>query len=325
MHDLAAQEPERLQELINLWYAEAGANGAFPLDDRGALEIILTPRPLLSPPRNRYVYYPGLADVPESQAVNIRNRSYAIGALVDIPGAGRARACCSRTARASAATRSTSRTTGCTTSTASSAASSRRSSPTEELPTGEKLILSAAFEKEGEDPPGVAVGTLSLYHGDVKVGEGRIKTQPGKFSLAGDGLCVGRDSSDPVTDDYPGDGAVGVHRRHDQPRRRRRQRRALRRPRARGRRDDVARVARAAARVPGAEAGGGLRRRRRAGGEQPMPIQLDVVLRRLVEMADQDPPVRDRAGSPGRPSPTCARPCARAGVVCAPPELVSPN
>ena len=78
----------------------------------------------------------------------------------------------------------------------------------QELPTGEDLILSAAFEKDGEDPPGVAVGTLSLYHGDVKVGEGRIKTQPGKFSLAGEGLCVGRDSSDPVTDDYPGDRAV---------------------------------------------------------------------------------------------------------------------
>ena len=197
------QEPERLQELINLWYAEAGANGAFPLDDRSALEIILTPRPLLSPARNRYVYYPGVADVPESQAVNVRNRSYAIGALVDIPEPRAPRASCSRTARASAATRSTSRTTGCTTSTASSAASNRRSSPTEELPTGESLILSAAFEKEGEDPPGVSVGTLSLFHGDVKVGEGRIKTQPGKFSLAGDGLCVGRDSSDPVTERLP--------------------------------------------------------------------------------------------------------------------------
>lgn len=25
------------------------------------------------------------------------------------------------------------------------------------------------------------------------------------FSLAGEGLCVGRDSGEPVTDDYPGD------------------------------------------------------------------------------------------------------------------------
>ena len=35
------------------------------------------------------------------------------------------------------------------------------------------------------------------------MGEGRIKTQPGKFTLAGEGLCVGRDSGEPVTDDYP--------------------------------------------------------------------------------------------------------------------------
>src|SRR5207344_1992236 len=72
----------------NLWYAEAGANGAFPLDDRSALEIILTPRPVLSPPRDRYTYFPDTAEVPEAQAVNVRNRSYAIGALVDIPGPG---------------------------------------------------------------------------------------------------------------------------------------------------------------------------------------------------------------------------------------------
>ena len=124
LHDLAEAEPDRLQGLINLWYAEAGANGAFPLDDRSPLELILTPRPLLTPARNRYVYYPGIADVPESQAANIRNRSYAIGAVVEIPGPA-PRACCSRTARASGGTASTSRTTGCTTSTASSAASSR--------------------------------------------------------------------------------------------------------------------------------------------------------------------------------------------------------
>ncbi len=38
----------------------------------------------------------------------------------------------------------------------------------------------------------------------TKVGEARIKTQPGKFSIAGEGLCVGRDGGEPVTDDYPG-------------------------------------------------------------------------------------------------------------------------
>ena len=52
------------------------------------LEIILTPRPQLAPPRDRYVYFPDTAEVPEQQAVNIRNRSYTIGALVDIPAPG---------------------------------------------------------------------------------------------------------------------------------------------------------------------------------------------------------------------------------------------
>ena len=35
-------------------------------------------------------------------------------------------------------------------------------------------------------------GTLSLHIGDEKVGEGRIMTQPGNFSLVGEGLNVGR-------------------------------------------------------------------------------------------------------------------------------------
>jgi len=80
----------------------------------------------------------------------------------------------------------------------------QRVAATEDLPTGENLILSASFDKDGEDPPGVATGILSLYHGDRKVGEARIKTQPGYFELGGEGLCVGRDSGEAVTDDYPG-------------------------------------------------------------------------------------------------------------------------
>ena len=30
LHDLAAERPDKLRELVNLWYAEAGRNDAFP-------------------------------------------------------------------------------------------------------------------------------------------------------------------------------------------------------------------------------------------------------------------------------------------------------
>ena len=88
LHDLAAEHPDKVRELVNLWFAEAGENAAFPLDDRSALEIIITPRPQLATPQNRYTYFPDTAEVPEQQAVNVRNRSYSIGALVDIPAPG---------------------------------------------------------------------------------------------------------------------------------------------------------------------------------------------------------------------------------------------
>src|SRR5690348_13428622 len=87
-HNLAAQEPGKLQELIGIWFAEAGANDAFPLDDRSALEIFNTPRPQLTKPQNRYRYFPDTAVVPGLQAVNTRNRSFSIGARVDIPAPG---------------------------------------------------------------------------------------------------------------------------------------------------------------------------------------------------------------------------------------------
>jgi arylsulfatase len=208
LHDLAAEQPEKLQELINLWYAEAGANDAFPLDDRSPLELLTTPRPMLSPPRDRYVYYPGLADVPESQSVNIRNRSYSVAALVDVPQAGAEGVVFAHGARFGGhALYVKDNRLHYVYSFVGSL--EQKVVATEELPTGEDLILSAAFDKDGEDPPGVATGVLSLFHGDVKVGEGRIKTQPGKFTLGGEGLCVGRDSSDPVTQDYAGEAPWG--------------------------------------------------------------------------------------------------------------------
>jgi arylsulfatase len=201
--DLAAREPGRLRDLVNRWYVEAGANNALPLDDRSAVELLTTPRPRLSPPRDKNTYYPGSAEVPESQAVNVRNRSYSIGALADIPGPGASgvlfahgsrfggHALYVKDGRLRYAYNFVGRT-------------EQRVTADRDVPVGRDVILSASFDKDGEDPRGTATGTLSLYYGDQKVGEGRIRTQPGKFSVAGEGLCAGRDSGEAVTDDYPG-------------------------------------------------------------------------------------------------------------------------
>ena len=64
------------------------------------------------------------------------------------------------------------------------------------------MILGASFVREGDAMP--ATGALSLFIDDEKVGEGVITTQPGNFSLVGEGLNVGQDPASPVTDDYPG-------------------------------------------------------------------------------------------------------------------------
>ena len=111
-----AEHPEKVRELVNLWFAEAGANGAFPLDDRSAARdhdhpspgAVAAAQPLRLLPRHRRD--PGVAGGQRPQPL-LRDRR----ARRPTRPRGR-RACSSPTARPSAATPCTSRTTDCTTS-----------------------------------------------------------------------------------------------------------------------------------------------------------------------------------------------------------------
>jgi arylsulfatase len=199
--DLAGEHPDKLQELIALWWAEAGRCAALPLENRGVVEILTTERPQLAKPRDRYVYYPGGSEVPESVAPNIRNRSYTIAAELTIDTEDASGVLFAQGSRFGGH---------------ALYVKDRRLKyvynyvgleeqivvADEPLSTGH-VIVSASFQREGDAVP--SEGTLTLHTGENAVGEGRIKTQPGKFSIAGEGLNVGKEGAEAVTDDYSGE------------------------------------------------------------------------------------------------------------------------
>jgi arylsulfatase len=86
-HDLATEQPDKLQELVALWWREAEANNVLPLDNAPFDAIFGEERPAHGA-RQRYVYYPFGGPVTEAAAVNVRNRSHHITAEVEIPAGG---------------------------------------------------------------------------------------------------------------------------------------------------------------------------------------------------------------------------------------------
>ena len=82
-HDVASEHPEKLAELVRLWWEEARRNQVLPLDNR-VLWALVHPKPDHRRPRARFRYFAGGAQVPETVAVNVRNRSHALSVEVDV-------------------------------------------------------------------------------------------------------------------------------------------------------------------------------------------------------------------------------------------------
>jgi arylsulfatase len=61
-----------------------------------------------------------------------------------------------------------------------------------------------AFVREKSGKYGESIGKTQLFVDDKVVAEGPMKTQTGHFSLCGDGLCIGYDSADRVSEEYEG-------------------------------------------------------------------------------------------------------------------------
>ena len=80
-HDLAEAEPDKLAELVAMWWSEADTYQVLPLDDR-ILERFLVPKPRPITDRSVFVYYPGIR-IPGEGAAAVIDVSYSITAYVD--------------------------------------------------------------------------------------------------------------------------------------------------------------------------------------------------------------------------------------------------
>jgi arylsulfatase len=86
-HDVAAEHPEKLRELVALWWVEAGKYKVLPIDGDVRSRLVVE-RPQTSRPRARYTYYPSLSAIPESATPKTMNRPHSIEADVTIPAGG---------------------------------------------------------------------------------------------------------------------------------------------------------------------------------------------------------------------------------------------
>jgi arylsulfatase len=200
--DLAKENPEKLAALKKLYEEEAKKNFAYPLDDRTATQILTLERPEEEAKKDAYTYYPHTSSVPEAVAVNVRGKSYKIVSNVDI------------TANASGVI---------------FAHGSRFGGHSlfikdhklyyvynflgitqQQLVSGVlkpgKYTFGMEFIKEKAGEHGESVGMAKLYINDKEVAKTPMVAQVGKFTLVGDGLCVGYDSGDPVSKLYASPG-----------------------------------------------------------------------------------------------------------------------
>jgi len=87
-NDLAAQEPKKLRELQDLFWAEASKYNVLPLDNSRIERFDVSLRPSLAQGRTEFTYYPGMVRIPEGSAPDFKNKSYRITADVEIPESG---------------------------------------------------------------------------------------------------------------------------------------------------------------------------------------------------------------------------------------------
>jgi arylsulfatase len=207
-HDLAVENPEKLEELKALWFEEAKRNFVLPLND---LQVIGNPEDMETflkmefnvpvPPSGQYTYYPGTSEVPERSAANTHGVSYKIAAEVDLTTRSEGVIFAHGSRFGGHALLIKDGTLHYVYNFLGIPPENRISAP---ISLTGKHVLGVDFTKERMGEYREGIGPLKLYIDDQQVAEQEIRTVLGHFSLCGEGLCIGYDSGDAVSSLYAG-------------------------------------------------------------------------------------------------------------------------
>lgn len=201
-HDLAAEHPEKLEELKQLWFDEAAKYNGLPLSDLNIFETMMRERPYLASGRNHFTYYPGASEVGIGAALELRGQSFSVLADVTIDsadvegviykqGAGHGgHVLFARDGRLHYVY-------------------DFMGEDEQEVVAAEPLLLGAHVVGVRYDRTGTVegshtpLGDVSMYvDGRVVATRSGVRTHPGTFGLAGGGVAVGRNPGQAISNSY---------------------------------------------------------------------------------------------------------------------------
>ena len=195
--DLAKQNPEKLDELVKLFFAEGARYQVLPLDDRKTERLNVENRPSLTEGRTTFTY-PNLLRLPEGASPDLKHKSHESIADVTIPEIGTKGMRFTQGGRFAGL--------GLYIKDGKlvyhyNLAGVERYTVTSDkpIPTG-KVKLKAVYKTDADKP--FAGADVTLFADDQQIGKGRVeKSIPNRVTLD-ETLDIGFDTGTPVSEDF---------------------------------------------------------------------------------------------------------------------------
>jgi arylsulfatase A-like enzyme len=198
-HDLSKEMPEKLHELQRLWLIEAVKYNVLPLDDRQVERFVpeIAGRPTLIK-GNSQLFFPGMGRLSENSVVSIKNKSWSATAELVASDGDTSGVIIAQGGRFGGWTlyakdgllKFVYNVLGI---------NEYHTEATKPIPTGKHQVrMEFAYDGGGLGKG----GTVSLYYGGQKVGEGRVEETQGYVFSADETTDIGYESGTPVSKDY---------------------------------------------------------------------------------------------------------------------------